>query len=172
VNYNQTDGWNPRADRAPDRIIEALRLAKGDRGKAFDALKKNVWDFVDVRVAKADRRPLVEAHKMLRYRISRTAWDFAIRTGQHEKAENRAEYGTAGTGAGTWKPANGSQPKKKAPVKAVRAPRSASKAKKAARPAPAVKKAQKASQAPVKRPVGRPKSTKGRVRPTLRAAKK
>ena len=49
---------------------------------------------------------------MLRYRISRTAFDFAVRTGQHEPSDNRVEYGTGGTGNGTFKHAKA---KKSAP---------------------------------------------------------
>jgi hypothetical protein len=39
------------------------------------------------------KRSLDSAHEMLKYRISRTAWDFAMKTGQHAAATNRAEYG-------------------------------------------------------------------------------
>ena len=62
---------------------------------------------------------------MLAYRIARTAWDFALKTGQHEKAENRVEYGTGGTGAGVWKPAKKATAKARTATKA--APKKAAK---------------------------------------------
>jgi uncharacterized low-complexity protein len=49
---------------------------------------------------------------MLRYRISRTLFDFAVQTGQHEVAKNRVQYGTGGTGQGVWKPAKRQAQKK------------------------------------------------------------
>lgn len=109
VDFTQDEGWNARENSAPARIIKALRKARGNRDKAFDALVPDVWDFVGKKMRNGSKRPLKSgegnAHGMLRYRISRTAWDFALRTGQHEKAGNRVEYGTGGTGQGVWKPA-------------------------------------------------------------------
>lgn len=103
VDFTDDEGWNARSGSAPDRIIRALRKAKGNRSKAFDALVEDVWDFVGKKKRDGSKRTKAEAEAMLRYRIARTAWDFALKTGQHEKSENRAEYGTAGTGAGTFK---------------------------------------------------------------------
>jgi hypothetical protein len=105
VDYRETDGWNPREDSAPDRIVKALRKFKGNRDKVFDLLVDDIWDFINKRTTAGDKRSKAEAEKQLRYRIARTDWDFAMRTGQHEKAENRVEYGTGGTGNGTFKPA-------------------------------------------------------------------
>lgn len=118
VNYSKTDGWNPREDSAPDRIIKALKRFKGDRAKVFTHLKGDIWDFVNKRKADGTKRTKADAEAMLKYRISRTAFDFAIRTGQHEPSDNRVEYGTGGTGQGTFKPA-GSK-KKTTAKKAVR----------------------------------------------------
>jgi len=105
VDFSFTDGWNPRDGSAPDVIVKALRKAKGNREKVFEALKADVWDFVGKKYRNGDKRSKDEALEMLRYRIARTAWDFAMRTGQHESASNRVEYGTGGTGMGVWKPA-------------------------------------------------------------------
>lgn len=103
VDYTETEGWNPREGSAPDRIVKALRRFKGNRSKVFDFLASDVWDFVGKKMADGSKRSKPDAEAMLRYRISRTAWDFALRTGQHEAAANRVEYGTGGTGEGVFK---------------------------------------------------------------------
>ena len=131
VNFSKTDGWNPRSGSAPDVIIKALKKFKGDRAKVFTHLKPSIWDFVSKKKSNGDKRTKSEAEAMLRYRISRTAFDFAVRTGQHEPSDNRVEYGTGGTGNGTFKhakakksaPKASSKPKaKKTTPKATRKP--------------------------------------------------
>lgn len=103
VDYSKTDGWNPRDGSAPDRIVKALRKFKGNREKVFDLLVKDLWDFVGRKKANGTKRTKAEAEDYLHYRIARTDWDFAVRTGQHDIAENRVEYGTGGTGEGTFR---------------------------------------------------------------------
>jgi hypothetical protein len=115
VNYSLTDGWNARPGSAPDTIIKALKRFKGDREKVFDYLVGDIGDFVKPKKRDGSKWAKGEREQMLRYRIARTAWDFALKTDQHEKAENRVQYGTGGTGAGIWKPA---KTKKAAPAKA------------------------------------------------------
>jgi hypothetical protein len=100
VDFTETEGWNPREGSAPDRIVKALRKAKGNRSKAYEALKGDLYDFVSRKNSKGEKRSKAEAEWQLRYRISRTAWDFAKRTGQHEPSQNRAVYGEGGTGIG------------------------------------------------------------------------
>ena len=115
VDFTVTDGWNPREGSAPARIIAALRKARGNREKAYEALKGDIWDFVGKKMADGSKRTKDSAQAMLRYRISRTAWDFAMRTGQHESSDNRVEYGTGGTGEGVFKRSkSGSKTKTKA----------------------------------------------------------
>ena len=94
VDFNETEGWNARAGSAPDRIVKALKKSKGNREKAFDILKPDVWDFVGKVKRNGDKRTKDEAHAMLKYRIARTLWDFARQTGQHKISTNRIEYGT------------------------------------------------------------------------------
>lgn len=103
VDYNETDGWNPRDGSAPDRIVKALKRFKGNRSKVLDFLIGDVWDFAGKKKRDGSKRTKAEAEAMLVYRIARTDWDFALKTGQHEKSDNRVEYGTGGTGAGTFK---------------------------------------------------------------------
>lgn len=100
VDFSVTDGWNPREGSAPDRIVKALKRFKGNRAKVFDHLKGDLWDFVGRKNSKGEKRNKGEAEWQLQYRISRTAWDFAKRTGQHEPSQNRAAYGEGGTGVG------------------------------------------------------------------------
>jgi len=103
VNYSRTDGWNPREGSPPDRIIKALKKHRGDREQVFKFLKPSIWDFMGKVKRDGTKRTKAEAEAMLRYRIARTDWQFALATGQHEIATDRAEYGTAGTGEGTFK---------------------------------------------------------------------
>lgn len=140
IDFSVTDGWNPRSGSAPDRIIKCLKKFRGNRTKAFEALKGDVWDFVAKKKQNGDKRTKTEAEDMLKYRISRTLWDFAMRTEQHESSTNRVTYGTGGTGQGTFKRA-------KAATKA--------------------KAAQKASKPAAKR--GRPKGSKN-AQKTLKGA--
>lgn len=105
IDFQATEGWNPRKGSAPDRIIAAVRKSRGNRSKAFEILKTDVWDFVGKVKRNGEKRTKGEAEAMLRYRISRTLFDFAVQTGQHEVAKNRVQYGTGGTGQGVWKPA-------------------------------------------------------------------
>jgi hypothetical protein len=109
VDYTQDEGWQPREGSPPDLIVKSLRKHKGNREKVFQALVSNIATFVGAKKQDGNRRTKTEREDMLRYRISRTAWDFAMKTGQHEKSENRAQYGSGGTPAKT--------PAKKAPVR-------------------------------------------------------
>lgn len=94
VDFNKTKGWSPRAGSAPDRIIKALKKARGNRESAFNALRADVWDFVGKVRRNGEKRTKAEAEAMLRYRISRTLFDFACQTGQHKVSTNRIQYGT------------------------------------------------------------------------------
>lgn len=145
VNFSKTDGWNPREDSAPDLIVKALKRFKGDRTKVFNYLKGDIWDFVQKKKQNGDKRTKAEAEAMLRYRISRTAFDFAVRTGQHEPSDNRVEYGTGGTGNGVFK-RGGSKGKSKGAQ---------------SRSKPARKQTAKKS---VRKPAGRKKGGKGRAK--------
>lgn len=117
VEYGDFEGWNPRPGSAPDRIVKALKKFKGNRAKVYDFLAPDVWDFVGKHYRNGERRTKPEALEMLAYRISRTAWDFAMRTGQHEIAGNRVKYGTGGTGQGVWKPAKAAKATRKTSAK-------------------------------------------------------
>jgi hypothetical protein len=107
VDFSDTEGWNPRPGSAPDRIVKALRKFRGNRAKVFDFLVDDIGDFVPTKRSDGsawEKGDGPNSRKgMLRYRISRTAWQFAVQTGQHESSTNRVEYGTGGTGTGTFK---------------------------------------------------------------------
>ena len=138
VDFNQTDGWSPRAGPAPDRIIKALKKSKGNRDKAFDLLVGDVWDFVGKVTRNGEKRTKQEAHAVLMYRISRTLFDFAVQTGQHEISTNRIKYGT-GPNAQKNKPKRG-------------------------RPAKAQAKPAKRGRPAKKRGPGRPKGSKNKAK--------
>jgi hypothetical protein len=94
VDYNKTKGWNPRTGSPPDKIMKALKKFKGNRDKAFESLLPDVWFFVGKTKRNGEKRTKQEAADMLRYRISRTLFDFVNQTKQHKTATNRIEYGT------------------------------------------------------------------------------
>jgi len=135
IDYSVTDNWNARPGSIPDLIIKSLKKYRGDREKVFNALVDDIWSYVGRKMADGSKRTMASAEDMLRYRISRTAWDFAMKTGQHEAATNRAEYG------------QGTRPKAKAPAKKAPARRTPAKAK--ATPTPTRKRA--TAQKPVQR---------------------
>lgn len=107
VDYGETDGWNPRPGTAPDRIVKALKKFKGNRQKVYEFLLPDIGDFVKTKKRDGSAWEKGEGQGsrkgMLKYRISRTAWQFALQTGQHESSTNRVTYGTGGTGAGVFK---------------------------------------------------------------------
>jgi hypothetical protein len=97
------EGWNPRPGSPPDRIVKALAKFKGNRKKVYDFLLPNIDEFVKPkRQSTGAKLTKSEKQAMLVYRISRTAWEFATRTGQHEQSKNRPKYGTGGTGTGAF----------------------------------------------------------------------
>jgi hypothetical protein len=101
INWSKTEGWNPRPDSAVDIMFEALKYFKGDRDKTYDYLVETYpgndlfeYGFVGKTKVRSGgaRRTKKEIEDYLRYRIARTAWDFALKTGQHQKSENRKGY--------------------------------------------------------------------------------
>jgi hypothetical protein len=94
LDYNLTDGWNPRPGSAVEMIFKALKKYRGNVDKTFDALLPNITKIVGATKADKTKRTKQDRENMLRYRISRTKFDFAIKTMQHEIATERVEYGT------------------------------------------------------------------------------
>ncbi len=105
INWGDHDAWNPRKGSPPDRIIRAVRKARGNRAKVVDQLMANVRDFVTL--PKGAKPNSEIARQRLAYRVSRVMWEFALKTGQHEIATNRAAPGQgeryAGNGKGSRK---------------------------------------------------------------------
>jgi hypothetical protein len=99
VDYSENDDWNPREGSGPDRIVRLLRKFKGNRTKVREYIvsKGLLWEFVEKKNSAGVKRSKDQAENYLSYRISKTAWDFAVKTGQHKASNKRAEYGTAGT---------------------------------------------------------------------------
>jgi hypothetical protein len=113
INWSKMGDWNPREDSVPDVIVKALRKFKGDREKTYNFLVKDLKNLVPVKTRNGVKRSTADRQDYLRYLIARNAWAFAMASGQHEKSENRATYGTAGTGTGTFQ-RKGTRGRKKA----------------------------------------------------------
>lgn len=112
----ESEDWNPRAGGPVERLFKALKKAKGNVDKAYEALSGDMYDFVGKTKRNGERRSKGEAQAMLRYRLSRTKFEYARRTGQHESATDRVEYGT-GDYASTRRKGAKSAAKKAAPAK-------------------------------------------------------
>lgn len=94
LDFTNTDGWNPREGSPVNVIFKAIKKFKGNVDKATDHLLPNAKDFVSTKKQDGTKRTKDEMRDALRYRVNRTKWEFATRTGQHEASENRVEYGT------------------------------------------------------------------------------
>lgn len=94
LDFSVEDGWNPREGSPVAVIFKALKKARGNVDKTFDALKGDVRDFVSTKKADGTKRTKDEMLAMLRYRINRTRFQFALQTGQHESSTDRVQYGT------------------------------------------------------------------------------
>lgn len=152
INWGDHEAWNPRKNSPPDQIIRLVRKHKGNRSKVVADLMPRIRDFVTLPKgvnAKSDA-----ARDRLAYRVSRVMWEFALKTGQHEKATNRAAPGQGERYAG-----NGRGSKR-------RAQKAATTAKRRGRPVGSKNRtsSQRGSQtrAAGKRGPGRPKGSKNR----------
>jgi len=88
------DDWKPRPDSVTGIIFKALKKSKGDVDATYDALKGQLSKLVPSKTRGGRKRTKDEQKSDLKYRINRTKWDFAMRTGQHSAATNRVEYGS------------------------------------------------------------------------------
>jgi hypothetical protein len=104
VDYSvEHEDWNPRANSITGQIFKLLRKYRGNRDKVYDALEPRISELFGSKKRTGTKWEKGEREQMLAYRIARTAWDFAVKTEQHEIAEDRVEYGTGGTGSGVFK---------------------------------------------------------------------
>lgn len=94
LNFSNTDGWNPREGSPVNDIFKALKKSRGDVDKATALLLPNAKDFVSLKKSDGSKRTKDEVASLLRYRVNRTKFEFARRTGQHESSGNRVQYGT------------------------------------------------------------------------------
>jgi hypothetical protein len=94
LDFSDTDGWNPREGSPVALIFRALKKRRGDVDKTTDDLLPNAKDYVSTKKADGTKRTAAEIRNLLRYRVNRTKWEFATRTGQHEASDARVEYGT------------------------------------------------------------------------------
>jgi hypothetical protein len=94
LDFSVTEGWAPREGSPVAVIFKALKKCKGNVDRTFDALAPNYRDFVSARKADGSKRSKDEMLTMLRYRINRTKFQFALQTGQHQSSTERVQYGT------------------------------------------------------------------------------
>lgn len=92
----ESDEWNPKKGGPVEKLFKALKKSKGNIDKAYEIVKGDLYEFVGKTKRDGTKRTKDEAQAMLRYRLNRTLYEFAVRTGQHNGAasENRAAYGT------------------------------------------------------------------------------
>jgi hypothetical protein len=114
VNYADydEDDWKPRDGSPVERIFKSLKKHKDNVDKVFEDLKSDVWDFVGKTMRDGTKRDKASALEMLKYRINRTRFEFAVRTGQHEPATNRVPYGTGDYAKASKKAKRASKPAK------------------------------------------------------------
>lgn len=89
----ESEDWNPKKGSPVELIWRSLKKNRDNTEKVFDDLKGDVYDFVGKTKRDGTKRTKEEALAMLRYRINRTRFEFATRTGQHSVATNRVKYG-------------------------------------------------------------------------------
>lgn len=94
LDYTESEDWNPRKGSPVERIWKALKKSRDNVDKAYDELIPHVKEIVGAKKRNGEKRTKAELEAMLRYRINRTRFEFAVRTGQHEVATNRVDYGT------------------------------------------------------------------------------
>jgi hypothetical protein len=90
----KSDDWNPRPDSGTGIIFAALKRNKGDLKATYKELKGKLSKLVPAKTRQGRKRSKEEQQADLKYRINRTKWDFAMRTGQHSAGTNRSKYGT------------------------------------------------------------------------------
>jgi hypothetical protein len=126
-------GWKPRQGSAVEIMFDALKFYKGDREKTLQYIMEEYpgrelieFGFVGPRKANGELRSKEEKENYLRYRIARTAWDFALKTGQHKKNPNFGGKARAQRVAAAAKPesrAPARKPVGRKPAKATRPPK-------------------------------------------------
>jgi hypothetical protein len=95
IDYSiEDENWNPRKGSPVDRIWRSLKKNRDDVDKVFNELLSDLWDFVGREKRNGEKRSKAEAEAVLKYRINRTRFEYAVRTGQHKVATNRVQYGT------------------------------------------------------------------------------
>lgn len=138
IDYSvEHENWNPRPDSPVAAIWKSLKRHRDDVEKVFNDLLPNLWDFVGKEKRDGSKRTRAEAEAVLKYRINRTRFEYAVRTGQHKVATNRVKYGEGQYATGKPKrtvertkkqtPTRKAAPVKKAGRPAKAAPRKATK---------------------------------------------
>jgi hypothetical protein len=108
VDYTvEDDAWKPREGSPVETIWKALKRSRDNVERAFEILLPSINELVHKHKNDGTLRSKAEREATLKYRINRTRFEYAVRTGQHKSSTNRVEYGTG----------DYAQPKKAAPVR-------------------------------------------------------
>ena len=89
----ESDAWNPRKGSPVERIFRSLKKHRDNIDKVYADLSGDVKEFVTARKPDGSKRSKAEMLAMLKYRINRTRFEFATRTGQHQRGTKRVKYG-------------------------------------------------------------------------------
>lgn len=104
IDYMEDEGWNPREGSVTWEIFRALKKAKDNVEKAIEALTPRLSELTPSKRRDGTKLNKAERIDILRYRVNRTRFDFAVKTGQHEPSTNRKEYTRASSNGQKTKP--------------------------------------------------------------------
>jgi hypothetical protein len=148
-----TKEWPVGPNTTRGKIFKALKRAKGDTRKTFEALKDQATDFWTENRAGEKIKP-DRALEILRWNISRVKFDFVMATGQHKPSKKFGTLGTTGKRAA-------SKTARKAASKAAPKPAARRSASKSTRKAATPQKASQ-SRTGAKKPAARKSTARDR----------
>lgn len=95
IDYSvENDAWKPRQGSPVELIWKSLKRHRDDVDKVFSELRTQLDKFTEPKSRTTGvRKSKIEREATLRYRINRTRFEYAVRTGQHESGTERVKYG-------------------------------------------------------------------------------
>lgn len=95
IDYSvESDAWKPRSGSPVELIWKSLKKHRDDVDKVFNELRTQLDKFTEPKSRTTGaRKSKIEREATLRYRINRTRFEYAVRTGQHESGTERVKYG-------------------------------------------------------------------------------
>ena len=91
IDYSvESDAWKPRSGSPVELIWKSLKKHRDDVDKVFNELRTQLDKFTEPKSRTTGaRKSKIEREATLRYRINRTRFEYAVRTGQHESGTER-----------------------------------------------------------------------------------